>query len=242
MKKIISLLAPALLLVGCSEPLTDHEKEIRRLEKQTQSLEKQAKRMGVEITDEIVAPRFNYEIIKDEVTQPLASQPIKRSVDVRLPERLSKPDLERLGNVIRAMSEHKERLFINYYLPEQTIGAGAWASTHFTPDLDSSIYGMTKGQANDPFPMLPQGTTLIAKYQGNEIMGQKALIIKDADGLYNQISKYKDGSSNSSRLYSKDGKRFDTRNSFGEYLVVSPTTVKSYDSDGLIDTFKRKNN
>ena len=39
-----------------------------------------------------------------------------------------------------------ERTFMLYYLPEMTVGAGAWATTHFTPLIEIRIQGITLEQ------------------------------------------------------------------------------------------------
>jgi len=150
---------------------------------------------------------------------------------------MSKAKLERLGAALRAQSPHKERLFINYYLPGQKVGSGAWASTHYTPDLAAKIHGMTLEQANDPFPALPSGATLIAKFAGNEFVGEKTLIYKASDGKTMKAVKYKDGSGDTSQLYPSANGRLEARNGHGEYYIIKSSSVAIYDSSGLIETY-----
>ena len=238
---LIASLAGLLVLTACGEPLTEHEEEIHRIEKQTEANLKEAARLRRELGDTPAtepAPLPSYTVITDEMSQPAASQPMKRTVEIRLQDRIARDDLEGLGYALRAGSEHKDRLFITYYLPDQTPGEGAWASTHFTPEPEVKIYGMTLEQANDPFPKLSDGQTELARFNGNELLGEKSILVRQADGGYAVVSRYKDGSDGTSPLYSTDGRRFETRNDFGEYYVLSDTNIASYDADGLLHTYR----
>lgn len=66
---------------------------------------------------------------------------IKRSVVVRLSRELQYNDLVALGKSIRDQDSNYERVFIEYYLPGMREGAGAWAVTHWTPNLEARILG-----------------------------------------------------------------------------------------------------
>lgn len=231
-----------LSLSACAEPLTADEKELRDIdrkieaaEKETARLEKQLEKDGVQRTE--TAPLPPHTVISDTISQPVATQPKKRSVDIRLEKRIEKAELERMGQVIRLQSPHKERLFITYYLPGQTVGSGAWGSTHFTPELNVKVYGMTLEQANDPFPALPKGASLLVKFAGNEFVGEKSIIYKAPDGTTQKMVKYKDGSVATDQLFPAAGGRLETRNGHGEYYVIKAKSISVYDASGLIDTY-----
>lgn len=66
---------------------------------------------------------------------------IKRSVVVRLSREISYSDLVALGKSIRDQDSNYERVFIEYYLPGMRENAGAWAITHWTPNLEARILG-----------------------------------------------------------------------------------------------------
>ncbi|MBI1313416.1 TIR domain-containing protein [bacterium] len=74
---------------------------------------------------------------------------VKCSLDVRLGGPVSSIALEALAR--RLFDEHKgasfARMFICYLLPGMELNAGAWATTHFNPDLDVQILGMTLEQS-----------------------------------------------------------------------------------------------
>ena len=69
---------------------------------------------------------------------------IKGSIDVRLEEKVSKDFLNKLALKLKNDDPQKfDRLFITYYLPGMTPGAGAWATSHFNPELEVKILGTT---------------------------------------------------------------------------------------------------
>lgn len=243
MRRLFLLCAVASMsLSACGEPLTADEKELREIDRKIAATKKETKQIEKSLGSQDVntvqtSPLASHSIISDEISHPMQTEPKKRSVDVRLTERIAKDELERLGQAIRLQSPHRDRLFITYYLPGQTVGSGAWGSTHFTPKLDAKIHGMTLAQANDPFPALPKGAALITKFAGNEFMGEKAIIFKAADGTTQKVVKYKDGSGATDQLFPGANGKLDARNGHGEYYVIKAGTVSVYDSSGLIDTY-----
>ena len=70
---------------------------------------------------------------------------IKRMVEVRLEGVITVEELKTIARQIR--QERDQRTFILYYLPGMESGHGAWASTHFNPDLDVVILGETVDEA-----------------------------------------------------------------------------------------------
>ena len=243
MRRFILLCAVATMSLGaCGEPPTADEKKLRDIDRKIAAAKKETaqieKRLGPQDPKPVQTSALpSHSIISDEISQPLQTQPKKRSVDIRLTERIAKGELERLGQAIRLQSPHRDRLFITYYLPGQTVGSGAWGSTHFTPKLEAKIHGMTLEQANDPFPALPKGAALMAKFAGNEFMGEKTIIFKATDGTTQKVAKYKDGSGTTNQLFPAANGRLEARNGHGEYYVIKAGAVSVYDSSGLIDTY-----
>lgn len=82
---------------------------------------------------------FSFEILSDKKVNGL-----KRSVEIRLDRRITYQQLETLAHKIKALDTNRyDRTFMLYYLPHQRVGAGAWASTHFTPNLKVEMLGAT---------------------------------------------------------------------------------------------------
>jgi hypothetical protein len=69
---------------------------------------------------------------------------IKLSIDIRLEQKVSKDFLQKLALKLRQDEPIKyDRIFICYLLPGMTPGAGAWATSHFNPNLKVEILGTT---------------------------------------------------------------------------------------------------
>jgi len=73
----------------------------------------------------------------------------KASIDVRLKRELYKSEIEQLAYTLKKnLSKKYERIFICYYMPGMKVGKGAWATSHFEPDLNifmtSNFYDDTK--------------------------------------------------------------------------------------------------
>jgi len=65
-------------------------------------------------------------------------------MDIRLENKVSKDFLHKLANHLKDSDSQKyDRFFIVYLLPEMKPGAGAWATSHFDPELEVKILGMT---------------------------------------------------------------------------------------------------
>jgi hypothetical protein len=78
-------------------------------------------------------PTFKYSIIK---TEEQLDQ--KFSIDIRLEKEYYKSDLARFAYFIKEeyLNKPYDYIFISYYLPGMKPGEGAWATSHFNPDLD----------------------------------------------------------------------------------------------------------
>ena len=84
---------------------------------------------------------MEYEILSDT-----RLHKIKRSVDVRIPERVDEAVLESIARRIKQDNEIQfTRTFIVYYLPGMKVNAGGWATSHFDPNLKVQILGRKKG-------------------------------------------------------------------------------------------------
>ena len=81
----------------------------------------------------------NYKIINEDILPG-----IKRSLDIRLNKKVSEETLRSIAVELKNLDRrHYERTFICYYLPDMQVGEGAWATTHFDPDLTVHIQGLT---------------------------------------------------------------------------------------------------
>ena len=113
------------------------------LAKQSKSRESERFRVVVPIPNGGI-----YTIIRTEVVPG-----IKRSLDIRLNRTVSEEVLRAIATKLKN-SDHGtyERTFISYYLPGMKVGSGAWATSHFDPDLEICILGVSTDQEELLFP------------------------------------------------------------------------------------------
>jgi len=64
---------------------------------------------------------------------------IKCSFDVRISQKISEREISVIANKIKKSSPATDANFILYYLPCMKINDGAWATSHFNPDLKVEI-------------------------------------------------------------------------------------------------------
>ncbi len=183
------------------------------------------------------SPSIEFAIINDEV---MGSN--KRSVDVRLQERVSKTELTSLARKIYRPGF--ERTFILYYLPDMTVGSGAWATSHYNPSLEVKILGATIEQAktlNAPAPEVV-GRKVIGAWTISGLLPRRVDIYEDESGLH-IATKYNDGSGSIERADKKTIKGrlayVEKSAGYGEYYVVNARgDLELWDDQGLIDSGK----
>jgi hypothetical protein len=168
----------------------------------------------------------------------------KRSVDVRLDLPIDEPVLRRLAEVIHAQKPEYDRTYICYWLPGMTVGTGAWATTHFDPDLDIQI--SAANTLDDPAPLPPTvHENLIGRWRDDRLYVSNTMTISKRSGVFYLSRLFEDGSRSEIMLReqsSDHGRRFDRipTSRFGEYYVIAKTgELEMWDIEGLICTARR---
>ena len=173
---------------------------------------------------------------------------IKRSLDVRLNKKVSRETLQAIALKLKYQDLRKyQRTFIVYYLPDMTIGAGAWATSHFTPELDVQILGLTpEGQRAMSKPILA-GHELIGRWLDDRAyVASLITILRDSGSgkLFIEM-KFKDNSIYKKEIIEKKsrlGRRFDhvEYNEFGDHWIVdSRGNLGIRDNQGIVATAKK---
>lgn len=169
---------------------------------------------------------------------------IKGSIDIRLDKKVKKDFLQKLALKLREAEPRKcERLFITYYLPGMTPGSGAWATSHFNPNLEVKIMGTTLEEEK---ALLNKHKNASGKIIGEWLdespyIGARYTLIKKNSKIF-MIRKFKDGSGSEKEMIQKNQSgrlRFEEKegNDFGEYYVIERNgNLGAYDSNGLINT------
>lgn len=72
----------------------------------------------------------------------------KVNLDIQLNKKVDEKVLGAIGEKLKSdlKLDNYSKIWIFYYLPNMTVGSGAWASTHFTPNLEIKILGATENQ------------------------------------------------------------------------------------------------
>lgn len=183
-----------------------------------------------------------YSIISDN-----SYRDVKRSIDVRLEQKVSEEALRAIAMKLKSIERVKyERTFIAYYLPDMKVGAGAWATSHFDPSMEVRILGLTAAEEKT---MIREAKSTSRDVIGiwmddRPLIGATITIYRENAKLYLE-SKYKDGSdstiemnetrsSNGTKLVEKGG------NAHKEYFVLSKSgDLQAGGNDGIFLKYKK---
>jgi hypothetical protein len=166
---------------------------------------------------------------------------IKRSVDIRINCRVSKDKLHEIALTIKAKDKSQyERTFICYYLPNMIVDEGAWATTHFNPELEVKILGAT-GEELEILSEASASDTereIIGIWLDENIPAKLVLFRKNGKSFIETT--YKDDSVGTYEMIEKNtsrGLRFDNKkgSAFGDhYLINKNGELELRDDEGLI--------
>lgn len=169
---------------------------------------------------------------------------IKRSLSVRLNKKISEESLRAIALELRAQDPQAyNRTFIAYYLPGMEVGAGAWATTHFDPDLTVQILGPTaEAEARMVAEPPATGRTVVGRWMDDRpYIGGPITIYSDGNNFFLEQVLAIDGSTLKLDLIersSPSGRRFDDRDQVsgtGDHWIVDPNgALQIRDHDGLI--------
>ena len=173
---------------------------------------------------------------------------IKRSLDVRLNKRVAEDTLHAIAHKLKSQdSRNYDRTFITYYLPGMTVGTGAWATTHFTPELEVKILGLsTEEEKKLSTAPAPEREEIVGRWLDEIPNASSSITIFHEGGKLYVEEKYADGGSRKKELVEKRsslGRRFDEVGGATEpgdhWILDSRGNLQLHDNDGLIRTAKR---
>ena len=170
----------------------------------------------------------------------------KRSLDIRLNKKVSEDVLRAIALALKSQeSREYDRTFMAYYLPGTAVGSGAWATTHFGPDLEVRILGLT---IDDEERLLADSAAANREVIGNWLderpyVGSRITIFREDGKLFIERV-FKAGRTHKDELVEKttrSGRRFDTTGSTrGGYRVIdSNGNLQLHDREGLIATIRK---
>lgn len=177
------------------------------------------------------------EHVKYRVLEDISKRNVKRMVMVGLENGISKDDLKKLALKIKGGDPKTyERTFIKYVLGGRGAGAGLWATTHFDPDLDIRIYGLTmeaEAKLRKPITLTPDKTIMGTWLDEMAGVGSRVTLYASKDGALYIQRNYPEGWIDTEELIGSEtekGMRLDDRedNGFGEYYLINKAGQLEY--------------
>lgn len=172
---------------------------------------------------------------------------IKRSVDVVLTHRIEINEIEEIAkHIVADCAFDFERTFISYYLPYMRRGHGAWATSHFTPDMKIYILGFSPSEVQKVIEVdLPKGERFGAWISECQGINHRAIIYARNISEYFMQEAFLDGSIGDHPLERLEGNgyvEFRKRDIQGpandHYRLMPDRQLEAWDDEGKIYTYQ----
>lgn len=166
------------------------------------------------------ASGIQYDIIEETPNIKLSKDNLK----IRLSKKTNKHILKEIATALRESRKQYDRLWIFYYPKGIPTNAGAWATTHYTPNLKVSILGSTEKEDIALNAVTVKDGVIIGKWKDTRSMAENTMIIFRKGKKLMLKTTFKDGSSMEEALRQKkvSGKvRYDyIQSNHGEYFML----------------------
>ena len=173
-------------------------------------------------TKELLPANFSYKILKDQSNIALE----KNQLTVELSEKLTEDQVATLAEKLFKSKDKQRRFYIFYLLPGMKDGSGAWATSHFDPDLKIDIIGATpKEEASANTAADKVDGEIVGKWHEEQYTSANYVIFKKDNRIFIRTI-FKNGQTSDEELKSKkvsSGTRYDYKESGtnGEYFILS---------------------
>ena len=238
----------AISIAACNSPKKDSQEiqEAAKTENIINSTEKAFTEKGkatYDVNGETLSAKTEYQIIKAE-----NFQDIKFTYEIRLSNsKLSEREIERLALELKSQLDRSyERIFITYYLPNEKIGAGAWATSHFDPNLKINILGITASDIEKLLESSKENNSeeIIGKWIAGGHGSTYFLILFKKDGKLFKAMRDDDENIEEEMIIKKvvGQERYIEKenNQFGEYYYInSKGELEVYDEQGFIEKYAK---
>lgn len=166
---------------------------------------------------------LSYEIIEEKEKVNPEFNFNKCNLEIRLKYKITNEELKRIAKELRKTRKSYDKLWIFYYLPDMKIGSGAWATTHFTPDLEINILGSTIEQEKATKNKANVVGNIIGKWYEEQYTSSQVVIYEDKNKTYIKTI-YKNGQEVieelTSRKINSKIKFKEINNLNGEYYIL----------------------
>jgi len=185
---------------------------------------------GSNIPDDI-----KWEITKEEPNEGFS----KDNIEIKLNKKVDKVILKKIALELRKDRKQYDKLWVFYHIPNMTRGM-AWATTHFTPDLEVEIIGSTEEEDENTSKTTDIDGEILGKWRSEKSLAGASLVLyKNSENKLLMKTTFKGGSSMEDEIKTskKDGKtRYDDDNEHGEYYILeSNGNLGMYSADGKFD-------
>lgn len=174
----------------------------------------------------------------------------KRSIDARVGKRITETEIKELAEALREEKRIKyDAVFIMLYLPDMKVGAGAWATAIYRPNLQVRILGTTKEQhkALTSKGKTGHGEKIVGTWLDDRpFIGRKIELITKESGKHSMRFTYKDGSGKTESVTIEEvrlGRKVVTKSGekSGEYFIILKNgDLQHWDREGLYHTSKKQ--
>ncbi len=167
----------------------------------------------------------------------------KVNVNIRINKKVDKEVLKLIGNKLKTdlQLEKYSKIWMFYFLPNTKVGSGAWATTHFTPNLKVEFYGATKKQSKKQENIAGQDLeNIIGKWKEEQYTSAIYIIYKKENELFirtiypnSQISDVKIKENKGSKVVRYD---YYSNGYNGEYFKVKNNILEFYNKENKMYT------
>jgi hypothetical protein len=163
----------------------------------------------------------------------------KNNIEVKLNKKVDERILNEIALEIRKDREQYDKLWIFYHIPNMTRGM-AWATTHFTPDLEIEIIGSTETEDKETSKTTDIEGDILGKWRSEKsLMGAALILFKNPKGKLMMRIAFKEGSKMDSEIVkSIQGNKikYQDDNEHGEYYILeSNGNLGMYGNNGKFD-------
>lgn len=187
--------------------------------------------------------------IPDDVSYSIINSDIvtgeKRGLEVRLNKKVSEDVLRGIAFDLKSEDSREfKRTLIGYYLPDMEPGEGAWATTHFNPDLEVKILGLSKeNEENLTSEDENNGEKVVGRWLDEGFSSSRLVLIHKDDNLFMEQT-YEDGSSRTMKVIEKEsslGRRIERVDSdLGDFWIINSNgNLEIRDDEGIIRTAQK---
>jgi len=182
---------------------------------------------------------FNYSITEDNSNNALE----KNQLTIEINMKITVGQIATLADELYKSKPEQRRFYIFYNLKGMDTNKGAWATSHFDPELEIQILGSTEEQDNKTANVSDISGEIIGKWRSeSSLMGAVLVLYKDSNGKLNMKITFKDGSSMTNEISEEtkqNMKILKDGNSHGEYYIIEQNgNLGMYGNNGKFDEAK----